>query len=186
LIDSNFKHCPSVLEWEKVDSIRTFLACFYHATCDFFGTKYLTANLYFPAVFMIYVTLKQHNESDNEYKRLMANRMLSKFEKYWPEFSVVLAIAVILNPHFKLYFIDFCYKKLYGESGSREFLLVWDKLFSLFMEYNGTSPTTSSTIAVEKHVHPQEYPLETTKMMKTKLYVYLSNYVTFLVYIILV
>lgn len=83
LIDSNFKHCPSVLEWEKVDGIRTFLACFYHATCDFSGTKYPTVNLYFPAVFMIYVTLKQHKESEDEYKRLMKNRMLSKFEKYW-------------------------------------------------------------------------------------------------------
>jgi hypothetical protein len=162
LIDSNFKHCPSVLEWEKVDSIRTFLAYFYHSTCDFSGNKYPTANLYFPAVFMIYVTLKQHKESEDEYKRLMANRMLSKFEKYWSEFSIVLAIAVILDPRFKLHFIDFCYKKLYGESSSREFLLVRAKLFSLFMEYNGMSPITSSTIAVEKHVDSQEYHLETT------------------------
>jgi len=69
LIDSNFKHCPSVLEWEKVDSIRTFLACFYHATCDFSRITYSTANLYFLAVFMIYVTLKQHKESEDEYKR---------------------------------------------------------------------------------------------------------------------
>jgi len=118
---------------------------------------------------------------------LMANRMLSKFEKYWSEFSIVLlAIAVILDPRFKLHFIDFCYKKLYGESSSREFLLVRAKLFSLFMEYNGMSPITSSNIAVEKPVDSQEYSLETTEMMKVQLYVYLSNYVTLLVYIILV
>jgi hypothetical protein len=110
--------------------------------------------------------------------------MLSNFEKYWSEFSVVSAIAVFLDPRFKLHFIDLCYKKLYGESGSREFLFVYDKLFSLFIEYNGVSPTTSSIIDVENHVDPQEYPLETMKMMKVKLYVYLLNYVTLLVYII--
>jgi hypothetical protein len=137
-------------------------------------------------VFMFYVTLKQHKESEDEYKRLMENRMLFKFEKYWSEFSVVLAIAVILDPRFKVHFIDFSYKKLYGESSSREFLLVRAKLFSLFMEYNGMSPITSSTIAVEKHVDSQEYPLETTEMMKVNKYVYLLNYVTLLVYIILV
>jgi hypothetical protein len=48
------------------------------------------------------------------------------------------------------------------------------------------SPITSSTIAVEKHVDSQEYPLETTEMMKVNKYVYLLNYVTLLVYIILV
>jgi hypothetical protein len=132
------------------------------------------------------VTLKQHKESEDEYKRLMANQMLSKFEKFWSEFSVVLAIAVILDPRFKLHFLDFYYKKLYGDSSSRELLLVRAKLFSLFMEYNGMSPITSSTVVVEKHVDSQEYPLETTEMMNVKLYVYLSNYVTLLVYIILV
>jgi hypothetical protein len=42
-----------------VDNICSFLACFYEATCVFSGTKYPTANLYFPVIAMIYVSLKK-------------------------------------------------------------------------------------------------------------------------------
>jgi hypothetical protein len=102
MIDSNYKHCPTALEWEKMTHICCFLASFYHATCDFSGTKYPTVNLYFPVIFDIYVTLKEEVESEDEYNRLMATQMLSKFEKYWLEFSVVLALAAVLDPRYKL------------------------------------------------------------------------------------
>jgi len=83
MIDSNYNYCCTALEWEKATHICCFLASFYHATCEFSGTKYPTANLYFPVIFDIYVTLKEEVESEDEYKRLMATQMLSKFEKYW-------------------------------------------------------------------------------------------------------
>jgi hypothetical protein len=59
MIEPNFKYCPKALEWEKLDGIGTFLSCFYHATCEFSSTKYPTANLYFPMIFMIYMNLKE-------------------------------------------------------------------------------------------------------------------------------
>jgi hypothetical protein len=83
MIDSKYKHCPTTLEWEKVTNICCFLASFYHVTYEFSRTKYPTANLYFPVIFDIYVTLKEEVESEDEYKRLMAKHMLSKFEKFW-------------------------------------------------------------------------------------------------------
>lgn len=61
----------------------------------------------------------------------MATQML-KFEKYWSEFSVALAIAVIFDPHYKLQFVDFSYKMLYGNHCSHEFLTAREKLFSLW------------------------------------------------------
>jgi hypothetical protein len=83
MMDSNYKHCPTAPKWEQVTHICCFLAPFYHATCEFFGTKYPTTNFYFPVIFDIYVILKEEVESEDEYKRLMATQMLSKFEKYW-------------------------------------------------------------------------------------------------------
>jgi hypothetical protein len=168
MIDSNFKHCPTALEWEKVNDIGTFFACFYFATCEFSGTKYPTANLYFPAVFTIYVTLKQQLESKDVYKKSMTTQMLSKFEKYWSKFSVVLAILVILDPRFNLNFVNYIYTRLYGVSEFKEYLHVCKKLFFLFTEYNGSSSTTPSTITVEKHVHSQQSSKPSSKLMKIK------------------
>uniref|UniRef100_A0A2N9GPR7 HAT C-terminal dimerisation domain-containing protein n=1 Tax=Fagus sylvatica TaxID=28930 RepID=A0A2N9GPR7_FAGSY len=90
------------------------------------------------------------SESEDEYMRRMVEQMLVKFEKYWSEFSVVLAIAVILDPRYKLQFINFCYQKLYGVGGSYEYLKVREKLFSLFGEYVSNVPTPSSTTS-NKH-----------------------------------
>ena len=67
--------------------------------------------------------------------RKMADQMLVKFEKYWIEFSVVLAIAVVLDLRYKLPFIDWCYQKLYGYASSLQYLKVREKLFTMFGEY---------------------------------------------------
>uniref|UniRef100_A0A5B6ZFM2 Putative zinc finger BED domain-containing protein RICESLEEPER 2-like n=1 Tax=Davidia involucrata TaxID=16924 RepID=A0A5B6ZFM2_DAVIN len=74
----------------------------------------------------------------------MAIKMFAKFEKYWSEFSMILVIAVILDTRYKIQFVDFSYKKLYG-SGSFEFSQVRDNLFSLFIEYVSTSLKSSTT-----------------------------------------
>ncbi|KAF5467968.1 hypothetical protein F2P56_012168, partial [Juglans regia] len=143
LTDSNFKHCPSISEWERVQKINDLLRVFYRDTCNFSGIKYPTANLYFPSVFSIYFTLKRHSEGEDDYMKRMCCKMLAKFEKYWSEFNVLLAIAVILDPRYKLHFVDFSYTKLYGEC-SIEYMNVRSKMSSLFMEYGSSSaPTTT-------------------------------------------
>jgi hypothetical protein len=149
MIDSNYKHCPTAPEWEQATHICCFLAPFYHATCEFSGTKYPTANLYFPVIYDIYVTLKEEVESEDEYKRLMSTQMLSKFEKYWSEFSVVLAIAVALDPRYKLELVNFCYTRLYGVDNCREYCHLRDKMIYLFLEYGGSSSTSSSAISLD-------------------------------------
>jgi hypothetical protein len=163
------------------------LAHFYHATCEFSGTKYPTANLYFPVIFDIYVILKEV-ESKDEYKRLMATQMLSKFEKYWSELSVVLVLAVVLDPRYKLKLVNFCYSRLYGVNNYREYCHDRDKLVYLFMEYGGSSSTSSSAISLDaRHVNSQvpqpqvKVVKRTSATMKVKLYVYFVTYVLLLV-----
>jgi hypothetical protein len=145
ITDSNYKHCPTAQEWESVGNIRSFLACFYEATCVFSGTKYPTANLYFPVIAMIYVSLKEDFVGEDEHKKLMATQMIPKFEKYLLEFSDVLAIAVILDPRYKLHLVNFYYTQIYGVMDSNQFVNVREKLKDLFMEYSASSNTSSSS-----------------------------------------
>ncbi|XP_042972759.1 zinc finger BED domain-containing protein RICESLEEPER 2-like [Carya illinoinensis] len=151
LTDCNFKHCPSNDEWNKVEKIKSLLSVFYEAICDFSGTKYPTTNLYFPAVFLIYFTLKRHYEGEDDYMKRISRQMLTKFEKYWSEFNVLLAIAIILDLRFKLHFVDFSYTKLYGDC-SIEFMNVRTKMKSLLMEYSSSSIPTCSTMTSESNV----------------------------------
>jgi hypothetical protein len=98
----------------------------------------------------MYVNLKKELLSEDEDKRSMANQMIFKFEKYWSEFSVVLAIAVVLDPRYKLRFVKYYYSKIYGDE-TTQFDIVKAKLTKLYMEYKAASTTSSSTV-----VQPQE------------------------------
>ena len=107
--DSNYKSCPSQFEWDKVEKISSFLSVFYDITCVFSVIKYHTANLYFLSVFIAYMMLKEHMNSEDVYLKNMANLMMAKFEKYWSELSIILAVAVILVPRYKLQFVNWAY-----------------------------------------------------------------------------
>ncbi|XP_050111800.1 zinc finger BED domain-containing protein DAYSLEEPER-like [Malus sylvestris] len=61
----------------------------------------------------------------------MGSYMNLKFEKYWSEYSLILGVAVILDPRYKLEFVEWGYNKLYGKD-SRELKDVSGTLFSLY------------------------------------------------------
>ncbi|XP_024028942.1 zinc finger BED domain-containing protein RICESLEEPER 2-like [Morus notabilis] len=82
LSDSNYKNCPNPYDWEKAEKICEFLEPFYNITCVFSGSKYPTANLYFPTVYTSYLSLKKSETNEDAYLSAMAKAMLTKFEKY--------------------------------------------------------------------------------------------------------
>jgi hypothetical protein len=149
MTDQNYKFHPSAHEWEKVIDISSFLSCFYRATCVFSGTKYPTTNLYFSIVVLIYVNLKKKLVSEDDDKRSIANQMISKFEKYWSKFSIVLAIAVVLDPCYKLRLVKYYYTKIYGDE-SMEYANVKEKLTKLFMKYNASTTSSSTLLSPKK------------------------------------
>ncbi|KAK2662687.1 hypothetical protein Ddye_001261 [Dipteronia dyeriana] len=141
LSDNNFKHCPSSSEWEKVQKFFIFLQYFYDLTCVFSETKYPTSNLFFPKVFSTYMFLKQNMENSDVFLKKIVIQMYNKYHKYWGQFSVILAIALILDPRYKMTFVEFAYKKVCGID-SPELDIVRSKLLSLFNEYTLTSMST--------------------------------------------
>ncbi|XP_017970004.1 PREDICTED: zinc finger BED domain-containing protein RICESLEEPER 2 [Theobroma cacao] len=132
--DSNFKHSPSRNKWDRIEKLSKFLSVFYEITCVFSETKYPTTDLYFPSIFMARMTLEEHMSGDDVYLKNMATQMFFKFEKYWSEISLILAIAVIFDYRYKIQFVEWSYAKFYG-SDSAEFKKVQDHLFSLYDEY---------------------------------------------------
>ncbi|KAI0492967.1 hypothetical protein KFK09_027243 [Dendrobium nobile] len=138
LSDSNYRNCPSSVEWEKVETIWQFLTHFYEITCVIYESKYPTTNLYFPCISTTYASLKHELLSGHEYIKRMTTRMIVKFEKYWSGFSVILAIAVILDQRYKFAFVEWCYRNLYEGDYQHELIKVRENFFSLFENYSST------------------------------------------------
>ncbi|KAF7831896.1 zinc finger BED domain-containing protein RICESLEEPER 2-like [Senna tora] len=112
LIDRNYKYCPSVEEWKRATKMREFLEPFFETTNLISGSKYPTSNLYFMQVWKIECMLNASLTNEDEVIRDMAHRMKVKFDKYWSEYSEVLAFGAILDPRSKLEFLQFCYSEI--------------------------------------------------------------------------
>lgn len=144
LSDSNFKHCPSRDEWEKVEKIKKNLALFYAITNLFSGSKYPTTNMYFPLVVTAYLKMKDEVDGFDECMSSMVVVMLEKFQKYWDDFNKLLAMAIIMDPRYKFHFVDWSYKMIYGvDMGKAKVEELRGVLKSLFDHYVDVSPLAS-------------------------------------------
>ncbi|KAM3320331.1 zinc finger BED domain-containing protein DAYSLEEPER-like [Capsicum chacoense] len=84
----------------------------------------------------------------------MATLMLRKFKKYWRSYSMILSIAIVLDPQYKMKFVKFCFSKIDPVTENAKVEKVLDHLELLFKEYliSSTSislsmePTTSNEI----------------------------------------
>ncbi|CAH1433066.1 unnamed protein product [Lactuca virosa] len=74
----------------------------------------------------------------------MASRMYAKFEKYWDEFSTIMAVAGVLDPRYKFQIVEWGYEKAYGETYKSELAIIKQKLILLFNEYLDESKLKNS------------------------------------------
>ncbi|KAH7667122.1 Tam3-transposase (Ac family) protein [Dioscorea alata] len=128
LNDKNYKYCLSNEEWKRGEKIYEFLEPFYDTTNLISGSSYPTSN--FEDVVI----------SD------MCRRMKEKFDKYWRQYSMVLAFGAILDPRIKLSMLEYFYGKVESDSTKCQdkVSLVRIKLYTVFQHYSNANESSSS------------------------------------------
>ena len=81
-------------------------------TTLFSRINYPTSNLYFQGVSQIKLLLLEEKESQDSFISNMAKQMKGIFDKYLDCYSVVLTCAIVLDPRYKLDYVDFTFKKI--------------------------------------------------------------------------
>jgi hypothetical protein len=107
--DQSFRWVPTVEDWVKVENVYHVLEVFNEVTKIILGSNYPTANLFLPEVWRIRDALGKKCRDENVYIRTMAQKMNLKFEKYWVECSLPMAVNVVLDPRFKMKLVQFCF-----------------------------------------------------------------------------
>ncbi|XP_050207600.1 zinc finger BED domain-containing protein RICESLEEPER 2-like [Mercurialis annua] len=146
LIDTKYTSCPTTEEWLQAERIMKLLKPFSEISTLFSGTKYPTANLYFHGVWKIELRLLEELGNGEDVISRMATRMKIKFDKYWHSYSEILSIAIILDPRYKLDFVEFCLFKIDGIESKDRVLHIRNRLYSLFEEYMVSSAKDSTSI----------------------------------------
>lgn len=136
--DPSYVWLPSAMDWERAESICKILEVFNEASNVFSGTTYPTSNLFLPEIWKIKQTI---NEKSIEYEgslfmKGMLDKMKNKFDKYWSDCNLLLSIAAILDPRYKMKLIEFCFPKIYSKlEFERNIKFVMLSLEELYSEY---------------------------------------------------
>ena len=129
LSDKNYKHCPSIDEWKRGELICGFLKPFYDMTTSISRTSYPTSNLYFGQVWKIEKFLLDNVNNEDGLVKEMASNMKKKFDKYWSEYSVLLAMAAVFDPRLKFTMLEFSYQSMDPNNYQEKIGMVRAKLF---------------------------------------------------------
>ncbi|CAN1167579.1 Putative AC transposase [Linum perenne] len=97
-----------LLSW-NVDSK---LEIFAQMTELFSGSNYPTANLFSLKVCDLRLAIMEWCVDSNPIISQMAEKMWMKFTKYWDDIHLVLVVAVVLDPRYKLHIVEYYVVKL--------------------------------------------------------------------------
>ncbi|XP_070017176.1 zinc finger BED domain-containing protein RICESLEEPER 1-like [Nicotiana sylvestris] len=114
---STLRGNPSADDWKNVKAFIKFLNIFYQTTLKFSGSLYATSNSFFHEFFNLRNAIIKHTKSDDRTLNDMAGRMKSKLEKYWGKFedmNMLLLVAVMLDPRYKMKYVNFILTDAFG------------------------------------------------------------------------
>ncbi|WOK92737.1 zinc finger BED domain-containing protein RICESLEEPER 2-like [Canna indica] len=159
--DPNYKSLPSYEDWEKTAKIMEFLEVFNEATNVFSGYEYPTANLFLPEVWKIKEQLELTTVDDCDYMKDMTFKMKDKFDKYWGECNLLMTIASILDPRYKMQLVIFYFSKIYLTEfeAKRKIDVVKDAIYDLYNYY----------VEMHKSQQPSQTNMDSGSSNKTSL-----------------
>jgi hypothetical protein len=158
-IDQNYAWKPTESEWNIYEKIRPILGEMAGATTAFSGSVYPTANVFYPYILKVKLALLKAKNSSDTYLKKMAAAMFDKFDKYWEVTNNVMVIATILDPRFKMRYIQFYFSQLYDSSRcEQELANVNKELEELYKKHEleqrrkmgGTSSSTTQSASSSK------------------------------------
>ncbi|XP_027152719.1 zinc finger BED domain-containing protein RICESLEEPER 2-like [Coffea eugenioides] len=156
--EPNYDFCPTTEDWKKVSKVCNILKAFWTATHVISGSDYPTANLYLNEVCWIKVLLDSKADDENSFVRSMVQKMKLKFDKYWGEYNLLISIAAILDPRYKMRVINYCFPLLYPphevQSNIGKVQQALYDLYDKYVEIHVSSQSGSSSQLLIGNDHP--------------------------------
>ncbi|XP_072149623.1 zinc finger BED domain-containing protein RICESLEEPER 2-like [Setaria viridis] len=160
--NDNYNQAPSAVDWEEVEVACSYLKLLYDSAHSIMATEDPTANIFFHEAWTIQREISSGTDLQDPISSRIAKDVHERFDKYWKDCNVMLAIAVVMDPRFKMKIVEFSYSKIYGPKGVKYVKVVDDAVHELYKEYvrqplplvaahvehgaNGTLPTDEKKI----------------------------------------
>ena len=135
LFESHYVLVLSEAEWETAKEVCDRLELFYNVTELFSGTRYPTANMFFPVICKIKMKLNEWLMSSNVVISTMAKSMVAKFDAYWNVIHKLMGVAAVLDPRYKMTLLHFYFPLVYPNDFSEQISNIQRLCYELVEEY---------------------------------------------------
>ena len=131
----DYKIAPSMDDWKQVEILCTYLKLFYDAVSILTAPTYPTASAFYHEVSKVQLELTHAAMNIDPFISNLTKPLKEKFDRYWSDCFLVLAIAVIMDPRFKMKLVEFSFSRIYGEDAGIWIKIVDDGIHELYLEY---------------------------------------------------
>ncbi|GJX88951.1 zinc finger BED domain-containing protein DAYSLEEPER-like protein [Tanacetum coccineum] len=136
-LDPDYSKSPSGEDWKFVDNLCTYLKLIFDTANLLTSSSVPTANNFFHEAWKLQLELTRASTSEDKIVTTITKPMIAGFDKYWKSSCLVLAIAVVMDPRFKMKLVEFSFTKLYGDEAETYINIVDEGIHQLFLEYTG-------------------------------------------------
>ncbi|KAL6563146.1 hypothetical protein OROHE_005733 [Orobanche hederae] len=151
--DPDYKSTLSMEEWRQVEILCTFLKIFYEAANKLTSAVCPKANMFFGEVSDIRLELMHAACSHDLFVSTLVKPLLEKLTKYWEDSYLVLAIAAIVDPRFKVELVESKFSCIYGKDMKNQTTIVRDSLCRLLVEYEMQYPQVNGNLVKAEGPH---------------------------------
>ncbi|CAL1360735.1 unnamed protein product [Linum trigynum] len=155
---------PSCEDWKNARCLVEFLWLFYNATLKFSGTQHVTSNYFFHELVAVQQGILDMTKSSDHMLSGMAFRMLGKFSKYWVQvdnLNPLLHIAVVLDPRYKLRYVEHCMEIIYDAVVAANFAKDLEskflELYAFYLKENKESLPATDAGSSSTSFNPQDF-----------------------------
>ncbi|KAL3532299.1 hypothetical protein ACH5RR_005820 [Cinchona calisaya] len=133
--DPDYKDAPSLEDWKQVETLCTYLKPLFETANLLTSPTVPTTNTFFHEAWKIQLELARAAASEDPFISSLTKSMQENFDKYWKSCCFILAIAVVVDPRFKMKLVEFSFTKIYGEDAATFVRIVDEGIHELFQEY---------------------------------------------------
>ncbi|CAN4094589.1 unnamed protein product [Withania somnifera] len=133
--DPDYKDAPSMEDWKLVEVLCTYLKILFDTANLLTAPTIPTTNTFFHEAWKIQLELARAAASEDPSISSLTKTMQEEFDKYWKSCCLILAIAVVMDPRFKMKLVEFSFTKIYGEEAGTYVKIVEEGIHELFLEY---------------------------------------------------
>lgn len=135
ITDIEYKVTPSADEWFQVEILCKYLKLLCDAASILTGETHPTANMFFHEVWKIQLELMHAASTQDAFLSNLTRPLLMKFDSYWNDCNLILGVAAVMDPRFKMKLLEFSFPKIYGPDAETPIKVVYEGLHELFVEY---------------------------------------------------